>query len=51
MQLTNQFTQALRAQIAAAPVIAQRPVPGFALLVRALWHWIAGLLAPASRPR
>jgi carbon monoxide dehydrogenase subunit G len=50
-QLTKQFAQALRAQIAAEPISAPKPVGGFTLLVRALWNWIAGLLAPASWPR
>ena len=48
-QLIKQFAQALRAQIAAEPIAATKPVSGFTLLWRALWHWLAGLLAPASR--
>ena len=49
-QLIKQFASALRAQIAAEPVVVQ-PVSGFAVLFRALWHWIVGVITPASRPR
>jgi carbon monoxide dehydrogenase subunit G len=51
-QLTRQFAQALRAQIEAESVAAPvptAPASGFSLLFRALWHWLAGLFAPAPR--
>jgi len=49
-QLIKQFAEALRARIAAEPAVI-RPISGFAVLFRALWRWIVGVMAPASRPR